>query len=209
MPELDRLISFGSLEKFMSDYPPFICELVFAPELSNRMLKAYLYDCPVFYKGRRLIFTLLTAPQVKNWVIYSASVQGPDGNAKDLEGAELAEFVKKPRQAKFNSFQVPLEEAEKWALNVKVDKELNPVSQVSLVLLHLQIKGYICSVAAQKDPEFVFACRNERRPKGDMTFHFTRTADDQATLNQIEIGTKVITGDRLVPVVNQLSDIGD
>ncbi|MBN8969352.1 MAG: hypothetical protein J0G95_12945 [Rhizobiales bacterium] len=117
--------------------------------------------------------------------------------------------MKKPRQAKFNSFQVPLEEAEKWALNVKVDKEPNPVSQVSLVLLQMQIKGYVCFVAAQKDPEFVFACMNERRPKGEMIFHFTRTADDQATLDQIEIGTKVITGARLVPVINQLSDIGD
>jgi hypothetical protein len=209
VPEMNRVIPFESLERFISDYPPFDCELVFAPELSDRKLKVYVYGCPAFYKGRKLIFSLLTGPQAKNWVIYSISVQGPDGNAKNLEGAELAEFVKEPRQAKFNSFQAPITEAEKWTLNVKVDKEPNPVSQVSLVLLHMQIKGYICFVVAQKHPKFVFACTNERRPKGDMIFHFTRTADDQATLDQLEIGTKIITGGRLVPVVNQLSDIGD
>lgn len=210
VPALDRLVPLESLQAFTNDYPPFMCGLNRDPQGDTPKFKSYFYACPAFYKGHEIIFNLLDDPQRKDWIINMILLDG-----QPIGGVDLTDFIKKPRQARFNSFQTPRTDVELWQLKVDMQDGNGPqsVGEFAALFMNFDRMGYTCFVAVQRDPTFVFACVN-KNPKKEPITQLTvyRLNDHEARLDKVDLdwGRRVVDfRSNLIGLARDLTFEGD
>jgi len=172
------------------------------------------YACPAFYRGEavQFAFAALPAPNRDKLALIAARYSKKGILNDDALEAFLHDF----NSIGFNSFQVLLNDAKNWTVDVATEAGgVTGKGELVNLISNMGYRGYDCLLVYQSLPEFIVGCSRYQAPTKTLSttdrwcFSFNRVSDTHVVLTEVKSKVLNVTaqGAKVNSLVEHMFDV--